>query len=141
MDRILVCVDLKKLSRKVLEKAIQLSKKLQAEISLLHVRDAAPTSSHSTPNHSDHSAKELIRENNEIQKLEELLRDSGCSYKIKQPTGDVIKEIRKEIEELDPLFLVLGSENNSALHHVVSGSIAGTILDKVGTSVLLVPEK
>lgn len=141
MDSILVCVDLRKLSRKVVEKAIDLAKKLQAEITLIHVRDASPTSSHSTPNHSDHSAKELIRENNEIEKLEETLRDSGCPYSVKQPTGDIIKELRKAIDEISPLFLVMGSKNNSALHHMVSGSIAGSILDKAGISVLLVPEK
>lgn len=139
MDKLMVCVDLSGLSRRVVEKAIELGKKIDGEIVLVHVRQKSPTMAHATPNHSNRSAKKLILENNELDKLEEILRDSGLSFSIKQPMGDVIKELGIILQEIDPLFMIMGSAHNSALHHVVSGSVAGELLEKQTTPVMLVP--
>ena len=140
-NHILVCVDLKSLSRRVLLKAVELGKQIGGEIFLVHVRDSSPTSSHATANHSGRTAEELIRENNELEKLEEILRDSGLKYRVDQPTGDIVPVMTETIAAWKPQMVVMGSAHNSALHHVVSGSVAGAILEKTGVPVLLVPEE
>lgn len=138
MDKLMVCVDLTGLSRRVVDKAIELGKKINGEIVMVHVRQKSPTMAHATANHSDRSAKKLILENNELDKLEEQLRDSGLTFSIKQPMGEVSKEVAKLLEEINPFCLIMGSAHNSALHHVVSGSVAGELLEKSSTPVMLV---
>lgn len=140
-ENLLVCVDLKPLSHRVVKKAIELGKKLDSSITLMHIRDKSPTGSHSSATHSSQTAKDLILENNEMEKLEEQLRDSGLKFEVKQPMGDIVKLVDAVIKELNPLFLILGSSHNSALHHMISGSIAGSLLEKSGIPVLLVPGK
>jgi len=139
-NSLLVCVDLMPHSRAVVKKAVELGKNLKSKIILIHVRDESPTGSHSSSTHSTATAKELIKENNEMEKLEEYLRDSGLEFTSSQPKGDVMKILKEKVQETDPLFVVMGSVHNSALHHLVSGSIAGTLLEKSKIPVLLVPE-
>jgi nucleotide-binding universal stress UspA family protein len=140
-DKILVCVDLKELSKEVLKKAIELGKKMNAHIDMVHIRALSPTSDHSAANHSASSAKELLRENKEITKLKELLRDSKLSFHVEEPLGDVLPLLLAKIKEEAPLFIVMGSEHNSAMHHFISGSLPGSILEKAKIPLLLVPRR
>lgn len=134
-------MDLKQISRRVVDKAITLGKGIDGEITLLHIRGTSPTSSHATANHSGHSAQEMIKDNNEMEKLEEKLRDSGLTFVSEQPTGDIMKILIGKVKDLSPEMVILGSAHNNALHHLVSGSVAGSLLDKTGIPVLLVPEE
>ncbi len=139
-DTVMICSDLGKIGERVLEKGIELAGKLNAPIHLVHVITGEKATPHATPNKSGSAAKEMIQMQNRLERAKERLRDSGCSFTAATPTGDIIEELKKQIEKIDPYILVMGALNNTALHHVVSGSVAGTILNSTKCQVLLVPE-
>lgn len=136
----MICTDLGKISDQVISKGVELAVKLKAPIRLVHVLTGDNATPHATPNASDTTAKEMIQAQNKLERAKERLRDSGCEFTAVTPKGDVIDELKKEIADQDPYVLVMGALNNTALRHVVSGSVAGSVLNSTNCQVLLVPE-
>ncbi len=140
-ETVMICTDFGKVSDRVIQKGVELAVKLQAPVRLVHVISADKAAPHAAPNATDSIAKERIQKQNKLERAKEKLRDSGCPFSTATPAGDVIEELKKEIHEHNPYVLVMGALNNTAIHHVVSGSVAGTILNSTNCQVLLVPEE
>ncbi len=140
-ESVMICSDLGKIGDRVLEKGIELACKLKAPVRLVHVITGEKATPHATPNMSGSAAKDMIQMQNRLERAKERLRDSGCEFTVATPSGDVAEELKKEIKARDPYILVMGALNNTALHHVVSGSVAGTVLNSTNCQVLLVPEE
>lgn len=140
-ETIMICTDLGKISSCVIKKGIALAVKLKAPIHLVHVMTDEKATPHATPNKATGAAKNLIQRQNRLDRAREYLRDSGCEYTVATPLGEVTEELIKEINRVKPHMLVMGALNNTALRHVVSGSVAGTILGSTGCPVLLIPEE
>ena len=140
-NTVLICTDFGKISDRVITKGIELAEKIQAPVRLIHVITGEKAAPHATPNASGSAAKERIQMQNKLERATERLKDSGCPFSTATPKGDVIEELKKEIKEQNPYILVMGALNNTALHHVVSGSVAGTILNSTNCQVLLIPEE
>jgi nucleotide-binding universal stress UspA family protein len=136
----MISTDLGKISNTVIKKGIELAVKLKAPIHLIHVMSGDKATPHATPNAYDSIAKDRIQMHNKLERAQEWLRDSGCPFTIATPAGEVITELKAEVQKIQPYILVLGALHNNALHHVVSGSVAGTILESTKCQVLLVPE-
>ena len=140
-ETVMICTDFGKVSDRVISKGLELAVKLKAPVRLVHVITGDKAAPHATPNSTDSVAKERIQTQNKLERAKERLRDSGCPFSTATPGGDIIEELIKEIDEHNPYVLVMGALNNTALHHVVSGSVAGTILNSTNCQVLLIPEE
>jgi nucleotide-binding universal stress UspA family protein len=138
---IMICTDLGKISERVIQKGVELAVKLQAPIRLVHVISKEKAVPHATPNASDSAAKDMIQTQNRLERAKERLRDSGCEFTTVTPKGEVTEELKKEVESQKPYILVMGALNNTALRHMVSGSVAGSILNNTNCQVLLIPEE
>lgn len=138
-DTIMICTDLGKINGILLQKGRDLAVKLNAPIHLVHVLSGEKATPHATPNAFASTAKERIQIQNKMERAEETLKDSGCKVSSSLPSGEIIEALKEEIKKVDPYIIVMGAVNNTALHHVVSGSVAGTILSSTHKQVLLVP--
>ena len=136
----MICTDLGKISSCVIRKGIELAVKIKSPIHLIHVLSGETATPHATPNKYDSVAKDRIQMQNKLERAREWLRDSKCEFSISTPAGEIIEELTKEISKINPYILVMGALNNTALRHVVSGSVAGTILNTTNCQILLVPE-
>ncbi|MDC7222100.1 MAG: universal stress protein [Spirochaetales bacterium] len=139
-ETVMICTDLGKISEEVISKGIELAQKLEAPIRLVHVLTGEKAVPHATPNASGSAAKDMIQVQNKLERAQERLRDSKCPFSTVTPKGNIVEELQKEVKTQDPYILVMGALNNTALRHVVSGSVAGSILNSTNCQVLLVPE-
>lgn len=139
--KLLCCIDFSEITMAVLKESVKLSKALNAKISLLHVRTTSTSiSSHTSQATAARIADEMVEENNKFEKAEEYFRDSNIDFTSKIVEGSVDKAIINEAKEIGADYIIMGSIENNALHHMVTGSIPAKVMRNSGVPLILVPE-
>jgi nucleotide-binding universal stress UspA family protein len=148
MRKILVAVDYSEGARLALEQAVELSKKVGAEITVVHVWERPAYAEGVEVRHEGESGRrsliELIVDNadREMQSFIEQAR-VPASVKIERrlESGDPASVVARLVEQEGFDLVVLGTHGRSALAHLVLGSMAQRILRSCPVPVLVVPKR
>lgn len=139
MKTILVPTDFSSAADNAARYAIQLSKKLNAEVVLLHVYHIPP-SDPIVPTMT-FSIKELeeLSDNSLKEKVSELQKSTGITVKYQSRLGFAVDQILEEEEKYD--LIVMGMRGAGPISEVFFGSVSTDTLRKTRKPVLIIPEK
>jgi nucleotide-binding universal stress UspA family protein len=128
---IIVPVDFSDQSKIALSQTYNLAKMANADITLLHVIDEALFKSilHLFKNNEEHEA--MIREE-AMSKLEEFARDartkSGLVFNCRVEKGKIYEVVTQVAEELDAMFIVMGTAGETSIKKKFIGSNAVRVI-------------
>jgi len=140
MKKILVCLDFSEISNRVVEEACSFATKTGAALNLVYVsphRDQNNT--HVVENLAKERSLQMIKENQKMQKFENLCREQEVEVESSILSGGVVDAICGEAGEVDPDFIIIGSETTNAAVHMIKGSVGAGLLKKLKLPLLLVP--
>ena len=138
MKRILVPTDFTESAETALYYAIEMAKKVNAEIILFHAYTVFDDASSSLEN--------LRRkEKNKIERRLESLtvkieHSGGINYKVCSAEGPVVKSILNAVKEFKADCIIMGTLGENSLANLVFGSVTAKIIDKAKCPVISVPE-
>lgn len=143
MNKVMVCINFAKGTDDVVEKSIDLAAKNGAELHMLHVapqRNLIPN--HVTGKRSfPEIARRLCKCNNRFEDLSLKIKAKGIKLVTKQLRGDAAKEIINYAKNETVDIVVMGAQKSSAIRHLIGGSVAAKVMNKLSLPVFLVPNK
>lgn len=128
---IIVPVDFSEQSKIALSQTYNLAKMANADITLLHVIDEALFKSilHLFKNNEEHEA--MIRDE-AMSKLEEFAQEarskSGLAFNCRVEKGKIYEKVTEVAEELDAMFIVMGTAGESSIKKKFIGSNAVRVI-------------
>ncbi len=145
--KLLVAIDLSEQSRKIIDEAQKLAKRLQATVVLLHV--IAPAS----PAIELPSDEEIVhlpdiepddeggRESIQLQSLAKQLQEDGIETSVAIVHHEEALAIIGESEKQQADLIMLGSHGHGALFHLLVGSVSEGVIRRSTCPVIIVPLK
>jgi len=148
MDTLLVPLDTSVTSKKVLDHAEHLARKLGAKILLLHVVEPVATyvpvgasmdvvTAMPPPDEAEQTQGALAR----LEEMGAPLRAAGLDISCKAVLGLAVDEILEQEKIHRAVYIVLGSHGHGALYHLFSGSVVTGVLKHSTCPVVVVPVK
>ncbi|EKD35256.1 MAG: Usp2 [uncultured bacterium] len=138
LKKILMAIDGSEHSHKVLEKAIEYAKLLDAGIILVYCHEKFPV--HLGEPYRDQHIASILKESEQlIEPFIQRLQDEKIPVEdrlMEEPAGKIIPEIAK-IEKCD--LIVIGSRGLSNLANLIVGSVTNRVLQTAPCAVLVVP--
>lgn len=141
---ILVCVDLSPITEQVVDVAISMAAKMNAELLLLHVGPPEPDFVGYDVGPQpvrDAVAENLRQQHRELETWRERALARGVAARALMVQGPTIEKVLSQSKRLSADFIVLGSHGHSALYDWVVGSVAKGVLHETRTPVVLVPTR
>jgi len=129
MQTILMPIDFSDVTESMVEYVVGLCPKLDAEVVVLHACDV-------DPDDPEHGRAVLVPR---IEKIVSRLEAAGCKARSKLVFDSVIPSILDQLDVLKPAMVVVGSHGHGALHDLVVGSVAQSLLRSGRCPVLVVP--
>jgi nucleotide-binding universal stress UspA family protein len=138
-SKLLVPVDGSENSLRALEAAIFLSKKLDAQITALHVMEKAPT----VYIHPQKELEELLKNyRKESERILEKCQEIGKNNRVELNTaiseGDVASKIIQYVDKGRFDLVVMGHRGSGKFKEMVLGSVSEKVLHRTKCSVLIV---
>jgi nucleotide-binding universal stress UspA family protein len=138
-SKLLVPVDGSENSLRALEAAIFLSKKLDAQITALHVMEKAPT----VYIHPQKELEELLknyRKESEriIEKCQQIGKNNRIELNMAVSEGDVASKIIQYVDKGRFDLVVMGHRGSGKFKEMVLGSVSEKVLHRTKCSVLIV---
>lgn len=141
MKKILVCLDLSEISNSVVEGACRFATEIGASIHLVYVSPhRGQMNTHVVENLAKETSIIMIKENQKMEKFESLCKEKGIESDSSILSGNVIDAICDEAKEIDPDFIIIGSETTNAAVHMIKGSVGAGLLKKLKLPLLLIPD-
>lgn len=144
MRSILVPLDDSHATPIVINSAIEMAGELGSRLCLLHVAVIDSISIgydlESTIGREE-TAKVLHREHRWLLTLEQEIKRRGLPVTAILRRGEIVPEILREAERLQPCLVVLGSHGHTGLHHLLLGSVSTGVLHKASCPVLVIPTR
>jgi nucleotide-binding universal stress UspA family protein len=143
MKTVLAPIDFSPVTDRVVTKAIDLARAMDARLVLLHV--IGPYSllgrqlARSTVTGAELTAEAEKRAARRLGTLQRKLRDEGVTAHAVHVSGDPAECILEQAERLSANFIVLGSHGRTALRTLLVGSTAAGVLRGAQCSVVIVP--
>ncbi len=139
---VLVPVDLSSVAQRVVEKAGELAKSIDAEIVLLHVEPPDPDFigyAVGPQTVRDSVARGIQKDDTRLHALRDLLRSRGLNAEGLLIQGPAVDKILEESERLDAAYIVIGSHGHGALYDLVVGSVCDGVVRRATRPVVVVP--
>ena len=146
IQRILVPIDYSSCSRTALRFAVDLAKRYQASLDIVHVWDRPSYVSEAVMTHQDAtSGKSLIRliQENAQRDLEEFLREAALPPETatgRLIAGDPASALIHELKAGKHDLVVVGTHGRTGLSHVLLGSVAEKLARLSPVPVVTVPD-
>ena len=138
-SKLLVPVDGSENSRRALEEAIFLSKKLDAQITALHVMEKAPTVYIHPQKELEELLKNYRKESEQIlEKCQEIGKSNSIELNTAISEGDVASKIIQYVEKGRFDMIVMGHRGSGKFKEMVLGSVSEKVLHLTKCSVLIV---
>lgn len=144
MKKILVPVDFSKPTEKVVNTALELARRLDAKVYLLHVAEPEPAFIGYEPgpqSERDAVAGDLKKEHEKLKKLKSILEKAGIRVEAHLRRGAFVEKILQQAEQENAGLIVMGSHGHSALFDLLVGSVAEGVLRHSTRPVLIVPSQ
>lgn len=140
MSKILVCLDFSEISNPVVEEACNFARKTGSELNLVYVSPHRGVSNtHVVENMAQETSIKMIKENQKMEKFESICKEQSVEVESFILSGGVVDAICEKAQEVDPDFVIIGSETSNAAVHMIKGSVGAGLLKKLKLPLLLVP--
>ena len=142
MKNILVAIDIGEEEEMLIQKAIELAKRFQAKIWLIHVSAPDPdfVSFEAGPQSvRDTRAETLHKENRIIGLLTDKIKSEGLETTGLLIKGPTIEVILQESEKLKADLLIIGHKTHGFIEKIIRGSVSGGVLQSSKIPVMTVP--
>ena len=145
MKNFLVPVDFSDASNLLVEKAGELAQELTARIVLLHVDE--PKASYVGSEDAVVAAwplatpKRMARLEARLASLADALEDSGIEVESVALVGLVVDDILEQAEKCRADYIIMGSHQHLAAHHLFNGNVFTGILRRSRCPTIVVPVK
>jgi nucleotide-binding universal stress UspA family protein len=138
-SKLLVPVDGSENSLRALEEAIFLSKKLDAQITALHVMEKAPTVYIHPQKELEELLKNYRKESERIlEKCQQIGKNNRIELNMAISEGDVASKIIRYAEKGRFDMVVMGHRGSGKFKEMVLGSVSEKVLHRTKCSVLIV---
>jgi nucleotide-binding universal stress UspA family protein len=138
-SKLLVPVDGSENSLRALEESIFLSKKLDAQITALHVMEKAPTVYIHPQKELEELLKNYRKESERIlEKCQQLGKNNRIELNMAVSEGDVASKIIQYAEKGRFDMVVMGHRGSGKFKEMVLGSVSEKVLHRTKCSVLIV---
>ena len=138
-SKLLVPVDGSENSLRALEEAIFLSKKLDAQITALHVMEKAPTVYIHPQKELEELLKNYRKESERIlEKCQQIGKNNRIELNMAISEGDVASKIIQYAEKGRFDMVVMGHRGSGKFKEMVLGSVSEKVLHRTKCSVLIV---
>lgn len=143
LKKILCPVDFSEFTDEVLSYAIEITKRFEAELHLLHV---IPNLNYFTPYESFMTPENLVTIERNIEKeiekdFEKIAKKIDIPFKKVIRTGITFVEIIDYIKQESISLVVMGTHGRSGIEHILIGSVAEKVVRKSPCPVLTVRPK
>lgn len=144
MPNVLACIDLSPAKDAVLREAAALARDTDGRLYLLHVASEEPIIAgyDRDPNGAftrGARAQELRREHHDLRTIAAELEVDGLDVQSVLTMGDAVDKILEEAQRIQAGYIVIGSHGHGALHHLLMGSVAESVLRRSSVPVVFVP--
>jgi nucleotide-binding universal stress UspA family protein len=138
-SKLLVPVDGSENSLRALEAAIFLSKKLDAQITALHVMEKAPTVYIHPQKELEELLKNYRKESERIlEKCQQIGKNNRIELNMAVSEGDVASKIIQYVDKGRFDLVVMGHRGSGKFKEMVLGSVSEKVLHRTKCSVLIV---
>jgi nucleotide-binding universal stress UspA family protein len=144
MRSMLIPLDDSRATPIVVNSAIEMAGELGSRLCLLHVAVIDSMSigyDLESPIGREETAKVLHREHQWLLTLEKDLQQRGLPVTAILRRGEIVPEILREAERLQPHLIVMGSHGHTGLHHLLLGSVSTGVLHGASCPVLIIPTR
>ena len=141
MNTIMACIDFTEGTDRIVEKGIELAAATNAGLCLIHVAQPKQETPGSVCGKRSFPelAKRLCKCNRNFEEIAKRIKNAGIALTTIRTRGEAGKVIAGEALKNQADMIIMGAKNNSALHHLVAGSVAADVMKKTGAPVVLVP--
>ena len=144
MGEVLACIDLSAASTTVVERAAAIAAGLGGRMHLLHVAADEPALAGYDKEQlgaltREDRAEQLLAEHADLRAQAEQLRRHGLDVVPLLEMGATVEQINAVADRIDAEVIAVGSHGHGAIHHLVLGSVATTLLKTTMRPVLVVP--
>lgn len=144
MTQVLAAVDFSEVTPAVIDQAVELTRSLRGELTLLHV--AAPEPDFvgyevGPQTVRDARAHELRQEHRRLQERAAALTHAGVPTQARLVEGSTVDTILHEAERLDARLIVIGSHGHGAWYQALVGSVSAGVVKASERPVLIVPAR
>jgi nucleotide-binding universal stress UspA family protein len=139
IKRILVPYDFDEISSRALDYAVDLAKKLDASIDLLHVAEVRVYGPRATPFPPPDVAEQIVAASlSELKEVVEARRDRGVAIHPFVRGGSPWEQIAREASARQADLVVMASHGRRGVSHALHGSVAEKVLRTAPCPVLAV---
>lgn len=146
-ERILLAIDLKEKSKRGINYSIDLSKKHDSFINIIHINqdfigDSEQIMSRVNTNQIDADIQNYNK--NCTKQINEYIKSYSTdfkNYKIFFKHGDAAEQIMKIGQELDISLIIMGTNGKDSLKDYLLGSTATTVIEHSHIPILVLPNK
>ena len=141
MKKIMACIDFTEGTDQIVDKGIELAAATNAGLCLIHVAPPKPETpgvvcgKRSFPE----LARRLCKCNRHFDEFARRIKDAGIELTTVRARGEAAGTIAGEATKYQAQTIVMGAKNNSALRHLIGGSVAANVMKKTQATVVLVP--
>jgi nucleotide-binding universal stress UspA family protein len=141
MDSIMVCVDFSKLTNRVVETAVDYASCCGLPVHVVHVRTGASGVKHvvTSDQYGTIRRAKAMKESEAFDSVVDAVRKTGLKVTSHISGGQIVDVIVEQAKKVNPKIIVMGSHGTGAMYHLIVGSVAGGVLNKLSVPVLLVP--
>ncbi len=141
MKKIMACIDFTEGTDQIVDKGIELATATNAGLCLIHVASPKPE----LPNvvcgkrSFPELAKRLCKCNRHFDDFARRIKEAGIELTTVRTRGEAAQTIADEAIKYQAGMIIMGAKNNSALRHLIAGSVAANVMKKTPAAVVLVP--
>ena len=141
MKKIMTCIDFTEGTDRIIEKSVELAAAARAELCLIHVVPPKQETAESVCGKRSFPelARRLCKCNRNFDMIAERIKKAGISFTGIRMRGEAGQIIADEALKNQIDLIIMGAKNNSALHHLMAGSIAAEVIRKTAIPVTLIP--
>jgi len=133
--RVAVALDFSGGEERLLAEALRIARKDQARMFLLHVVESPAARVLG----SDAADREAETDQERLEELVELLRESGVDAEWRLGAGEPVAELAEMVNDLKPDLVILGGHGHSGVSDLVHGTTVDRLRHRISTSILTVP--
>lgn len=141
IKKILVPIDFSKNAPKILNSAVYVAKKFEAELCVVFVVESLDAFSGFAVPHISIAQFQAELHKSAENKMTEFIEDNapqGVSFKDKVLVGDVVEEIKNYAENEKCDLIIIGTHGYKGLEKTIFGSVAGKVLKVAPCPVLTI---
>lgn len=141
MKKIMACIDFTKGTDRIVDKSIELAVATNAGLCLIHVAPPKPVTPEVVCGKRSFPelAKRLCNCNRHFDDFARRIKDAGIELTTIRARGEAAKIIAGEAIKNHAEMIIMGAKNNSALRHLIAGSVTADVMKKTQATIVLVP--